>query len=54
MILRELLLLLVLAVAALAVTRGVFLIYEPAGWMVGGILAAALGAFFLFDDGRSE
>ena len=39
----------VLALAACSVTYGVALIFPPAGWIVGGVLAAGWAALLLID-----
>lgn len=45
----EMLLAVLLAAAAAAVTYGVAQIYVPAGWIVGGVLAALWGVLVLVE-----
>ena len=48
---REALLALILLVAAGLIVTGVAMLFVPAAYIVGGILAAALGYLFLVEAG---
>lgn len=50
----ELALLLLLVVAAACVVTGASLLSVPAAWILGGVLLAGLGGFFLIDDGKDS
>ena len=48
---REVLLALILIVAAALVVQGVAMLFVPAAYVVGGILVAGLGYLFLAEAG---
>lgn len=54
MFLRELLLVVVLLISGFLVVSGVYMIYRPAGFILGGIFLGAIGMFTLYDDGRTR
>lgn len=51
MLIREILLGAVLLAGGALVAFGVYLIYEPVGYVVAGILLAAIGFLFLSETG---